>query len=58
MVEAPSVRRAAEEVHVHHSPLQERLAWLGSRLEWDLTTPASKARAALVLLLWRSSRRG
>lgn len=58
VVEAPSVRRAAEEVHVHHSTLQERLAWLGSRLEWDLTTPAGKARAALVLLLWRSSQRG
>ncbi|MFJ7045399.1 helix-turn-helix domain-containing protein [Streptomyces sp. NPDC101112] len=52
----PSVRRAAAMLHVHHSTLQERIAWLGGQLGYDPSVGRGRQRAGLSLLLWRVSR--
>ncbi len=52
----PSIRRAAAMLHVHHSTLQERLAWLGGQLGYDPSAGRGRQRAGLSLLLWRVSK--
>ncbi|WP_168801526.1 helix-turn-helix domain-containing protein [Glycomyces buryatensis] len=48
-----SLRQAANTLHVHHSTLQERLAWLEARLDIALARPGGRQRAAVALVLWR-----
>ncbi|PRY57267.1 helix-turn-helix domain-containing protein [Glycomyces artemisiae] len=48
-----SLRQAADRLHLHHSTLQERLAWLESRLDLALAKPGGRQRAAIALALWR-----
>ncbi|MEU5155164.1 helix-turn-helix domain-containing protein [Glycomyces sp. NPDC021274] len=48
-----SLRQAASSLHVHHSTLQERLAWLEARLGIALAQPGGRQRAAVALVLWR-----
>jgi hypothetical protein len=49
----PSVRQAAKTLYVHHSTLQERLAWLGRNLGFGTSDPSGVQRLAVALLLWR-----
>ncbi len=49
----PSMRRAATALHIHHSTLQHRLAWLESELGYRLDNPAGRLRAATAWTLWR-----
>lgn len=48
-----SLRQAASSLHVHHSTLQERLAWLETRLDIALARPGGRQRAAVAVALWR-----
>ncbi|THV41805.1 helix-turn-helix domain-containing protein [Glycomyces buryatensis] len=48
-----SLRQAASSLHVHHSTLQERLAWLEARHDIALARPGGRQRAAIALALWR-----
>jgi acetyl esterase/lipase len=48
-----SLRQAANTLHVHHSTLQERLAWVEARLDIALARPGGRQRAAVALVLWR-----
>jgi hypothetical protein len=48
-----SLRQAASSLHVHHSTLQERLAWLEARLDIALARPGGRQRAAIAVALWR-----
>ncbi|MET7398064.1 helix-turn-helix domain-containing protein [Dactylosporangium sp. NPDC005572] len=47
-----SLRQAAAQLHVHHSTLHDRLAWLPARLGYTPTDPAGRRRAAVALILW------
>ena len=48
-----SLRQAASSLHVHHSTLQERLAWVENRIEIGLARPGGRQRAAVAVTLWR-----
>ncbi|WP_432830043.1 hypothetical protein [Dactylosporangium sp. CA-092794] len=48
-----TLRQASAILHVHHSTVQERLAWLATRLGYAPTEPVGRHRAAVALLLWR-----
>lgn len=48
-----SLRQAANSLHVHHSTLQERLAWVENRIDIGLTRPGGRQRAAVAVALWR-----
>jgi hypothetical protein len=48
-----SLRQAANCLHVHHSTLQERLAWVENRIDIGLARPGGRQRAAVALALWR-----
>ena len=48
-----TVRRAATELHVHHSTLQERIVHLRRELGFDVDSPIGRQRAALALALRR-----
>lgn len=48
-----SVRRAADELHLHHSSVARRLDRCGKRLGVDLTQPAGLTRTRLALTAWR-----
>lgn len=48
-----SLRRTAEELHVHHSTVAARLAHIESRLGWDMDDPLDRFSATLVLMIRR-----
>lgn len=48
-----SLRQAASSLHVHHSTLQERLAWVENRIDIGLARPGGRQRAAVAVALWR-----
>lgn len=48
-----SLRRTAEELHVHHSTVGARLARIEAELGWDLDDPLDRFSATLVLMLRR-----
>ena len=48
-----SLRQAANSLHVHHSTLQERLAWVENRIGIGLARPGGRQRAAGAIGLWR-----
>ncbi len=48
-----TVRKAATELHVHHSTLQERIVHLRRELGFDVDSPIGRQRAALALALRR-----
>jgi DNA-binding PucR family transcriptional regulator len=48
-----TVRKAATELHVHHSTLQERIVHLRRELGFDVDSPTGRQRAALALVLRR-----
>jgi hypothetical protein len=50
-----SLRRAAEQLHLHHSSVSRRLDQIGRCLGVDLTTPAGLTRAGLAITMWRLS---
>ncbi|HEX5114268.1 MAG TPA: helix-turn-helix domain-containing protein [Pseudonocardiaceae bacterium] len=50
---AGSVRRAADQLHLHHSSVARRLDQIGKALGIELTEPAGPIRAALALTTWR-----
>lgn len=53
VLDQASLRQAATGLHVHHSTLQERLAWLSSQLGYEVLKPGGRQRAAVAVLLWR-----
>lgn len=53
IVGCPSARQAAAELRVHHSTLQERVAWLEQRLGFSVREPEGRHRASLTVALWR-----
>lgn len=53
VLDRSSLRQAASVLHVHHSTLQERLAWMANHLGYALTHPGGRQRAAVAVLLWR-----
>ncbi|MBA8804967.1 hypothetical protein FB382_003258 [Nocardioides ginsengisegetis] len=53
VLDRSSLRQAASVLHVHHSTLQERLAWLANHIGYALTHPGGRQRAAVAVLLWR-----
>lgn len=50
-----SLRRTAEELHVHHSTVASRLAHLAERMGWDFDDPMDRFMATLVLMVRRIS---
>jgi hypothetical protein len=48
-----SLRRAADQLHLHHSSVSRRLEQIGRTLGFDLTEPAGVTRARLALTAWR-----
>jgi hypothetical protein len=48
-----SLRQAASSLHVHHSTLQDRLAWVENRIDIGLGRPGGRQRAAVAVALWR-----
>ncbi|WP_444420553.1 PucR family transcriptional regulator [Saccharopolyspora indica] len=48
-----SLRRTAEEMHVHHSTVAARLAHLEAVMGWDLADPMDRFKATLVLMVRR-----
>ncbi|MUL76101.1 CdaR family transcriptional regulator [Mycolicibacterium sp. CBMA 226] len=48
-----SLRRTAEELHVHHSTVAARLAHIESQLGWDMDDPLDRFSATLVLMIRR-----
>ncbi|MER7077245.1 PucR C-terminal helix-turn-helix domain-containing protein [Saccharopolyspora kobensis] len=48
-----SLRRTAEEMHVHHSTVAARLAHLEAEMGWDLADPMDRFKATLVLMVRR-----
>ena len=48
-----SLRRTAEELHVHHSTVAARLAHIESEFGWDFDDPLDRFSATLVLMLRR-----
>lgn len=48
-----SLRRAADELHLHHTSVARRVEQLGKTLGIDLTAPAGLTRARLALAIWR-----
>ncbi|MEV0700319.1 helix-turn-helix domain-containing protein [Saccharopolyspora sp. NPDC050389] len=48
-----SLRRTAEEMHVHHSTVAARLAHLEAEMGWDLADPMDRFKATLVLMVCR-----
>ncbi|MEU5851332.1 PucR family transcriptional regulator [Saccharopolyspora shandongensis] len=48
-----SLRRTAEEMHVHHSTVAARLAHLEAQMGWDLADPMDRFKATLVLMVRR-----
>lgn len=50
-----SLRRTAEELHVHHSTVANRLAHLAERMGWDFDDPMDRFMATLVLMVRRIS---
>lgn len=48
-----SLRRTAEELHVHHSTVAARLAHLEAEMGWDLADPMDRFKATLVLMVRR-----
>ena len=53
VLDRSSLRQAASVLHVHHSTLQERLAWMANHLGDALTPPGGRQRGAAAVLLWR-----
>ncbi|MET8824406.1 PucR family transcriptional regulator [Streptomyces sp. NPDC004610] len=53
VLDQPSLRRAANILHIHHSTLQERLTWLTPRLGYAVTHSGGRQRATAAVLLWR-----
>lgn len=51
VLDQASLRQAATGLHIHHSPLQERLSWLSAQLGYAVMKPGGRQRAAV--LLWR-----
>ena len=58
VLDRPSLRQAAASLHIHHSTLQERLAWLASQLGFGLARPGGRQRASAAVLLWRIGQSG
>ncbi|MGB8406900.1 MAG: helix-turn-helix domain-containing protein [Mycobacterium sp.] len=48
-----SLRRTADELHVHHSTVAARLARIEAELGWDLDDPLDRFSATLLLMLRR-----
>jgi hypothetical protein len=48
-----SLRRAADQLHLHHSSVARRLDQLGKTLGIELTEPTGLIRARLALITWR-----
>ena len=48
-----SLRRTAEELHVHHSTVASRLANLTARMGWDFDDPMDRFMATLVFMVRR-----
>ncbi len=48
-----SLRRTAEELHVHHSTVAARLAHIESQLGWDMDDPLDRFSATLILTIRR-----
>ncbi|MEU6965015.1 helix-turn-helix domain-containing protein [Streptomyces chrestomyceticus] len=48
-----ALRRAADQLHLHHSSVARRLEQIGTALDIDLTEPAGLLRARLALTTWR-----
>ncbi|MFG2822417.1 PucR family transcriptional regulator [Kitasatospora sp. NPDC048365] len=48
-----SLRRAAEQLHLHHSSIARRIDQIGRTLDLDLTDPTGLTRARLALTTWR-----
>jgi hypothetical protein len=48
-----SLRRAADQLHLHHSSVARRLEQIGKTLGIELTEPAGLMRAGLALTAWR-----
>lgn len=48
-----SVRRAADQLHLHHSSVARRLDQIGRTLGIELTEPSGSIRARLALTAWR-----
>ncbi|GAA4840621.1 helix-turn-helix domain-containing protein [Kitasatospora terrestris] len=48
-----SLRRAAEQLHLHHSSIARRIDQIGRTLGLDLTDPTGLTRARLALTTWR-----
>ncbi|WP_431676888.1 helix-turn-helix domain-containing protein [Kitasatospora sp. KL5] len=48
-----SLRRAADQLHLHHSSVSRRIDQLARTLRLDLTTPTGLTRARLALTAWR-----
>jgi hypothetical protein len=48
-----SLRRTAEELHLHHSTVAARLARIEAELGWDLDDPLDRFSATLVLMVRR-----
>ena len=48
-----SLRRAAEDLHLHHSSVTRRIEQIGRTLGFELTAPAGLTRARLALAVWR-----
>lgn len=53
-----SLRQAAAELHLHHSTLQERMAWLESHMGYAPLKPTGRQRLSLATALWRIARSG
>ncbi|MCB9438912.1 MAG: helix-turn-helix domain-containing protein [Mycolicibacterium sp.] len=50
-----TLRRTAEELHVHHSTVAARLAHLSERMGWDFDDPMDRFTATLTLMVRRIS---
>ncbi len=50
-----SLRRTAEELHVHHSTVAARLAHVAEQMGWDFDDPMDRFMATLVLMVRRIS---
>ncbi|MFF5984803.1 helix-turn-helix domain-containing protein [Streptomyces olindensis] len=48
-----SLRRAADQLHLHHSSVARRLELIGKALGFELTEPTGLLRAGLALTSWR-----
>jgi len=50
-----TLRAAAQTMHLHHSTMQDREAWLHSKLGYPLRTPQGRERATAAWAMWRIS---